>query len=153
MVNSAITHLSVSSELALEFLATFSRLEYALKVTGFLQPNNNEAKADWKRFVSELEDKFKPKNLNDFNFLLGYKLNMLGNVNNSIVWVEFDTSKAKNSIENVTLKIKQIRNNLFHGGKFAPFENSNDKKLLEASINVLLEIKSTLQIVNSAYDY
>ena len=153
MINPAIALLRVNHELALEFLATFSRLEYALKVTGHLQSNEGEAKADWKKFVSKIEYIFKPKNLDDFNFLFEYKLEMLGHVGNSIDWIEFNTSKTKNNLDCVILKIKQIRNNLFHGGKYAPAENSEDEKLLKASINILLEIKSALPDVNSAYDY
>ena len=120
MINPAIALLRVNNELSLEFLATFSRLEYALKVTGYLQSNEGEAKADWKKFVSKIEYIFKPKNLDDYNSLFEYKLEMLGHVGNSIDWIEFNTSKTKNNFDCVILKIKQIRNNLFHGGKYTP---------------------------------
>lgn len=153
MENHALSHLKVEPNLALEFLGTFSRLEYALKVTKFLLQNGSEAKADWVKFSKEIKDKTINHSAKEFQYLLSYDLKRLESSSGSPEWKLFDTSKTTNDIDTVLLKIKQIRNNLFHGGKYAPSDNSNDNLLLGHSIKVLLEIKSLLPEVNTAYDY
>lgn len=61
MTSSAVSKLTVTPELALEFLATFSRLEYALKVTRFRCSGEGEAKADWASFSAEIDTLLKPE--------------------------------------------------------------------------------------------
>ena len=152
MINPAIALLRVNNELSLEFLATFCRLEYALKVTGYLQSNDGEAKADWKKFVSKIEYIFKPKNLDDFNFLFEYKLEMLGHVGNSIDWIEFNTSKTKTILTVLFSKLSNLATIFFTAENTHLPKKPDDNKLLVASINVLLEIKSAFPDVNAAYD-
>ena len=159
MSNSALHKLTVKPELAIEFLAVFSRLEYALKVTEFRQEGNGEAKADWKRFISEVDKTFEP-NKNEqlsmvFNFLLETNLNYLCVDDKQIKWLPFLIPLESNQLNCVVLKIKQIRHNLFHGGKFAYDNSSNknrDESLLTYAIILLLAIKSVNHNVEAAYD-
>ena len=44
-MNDVFRHLHVAPELACEFLAVFSCVEYALKETGHVQNNNGDARA------------------------------------------------------------------------------------------------------------
>ena len=162
MQNNVLDKFTAPPKVVLEFLATFSRLEYALKVTKFRQEGTelSEVKADWKRFTAEISTLFSPEKCNElqeaFTYLYNYPLKFYGNKNGSLEFLIYDTSKATSDIENVILKIKQIRHNLFHGGKFAPNnsgDQNNDFLLLNHSITTLLAIKDLIPEVNDAYNY
>ena len=45
-------HLHMPPELACEFLAVFSRMEYALKATRFQDGNEDRVSASWNRFAN-----------------------------------------------------------------------------------------------------
>ena len=154
----ALVHLPVARELALEFLAVFSRLEFALKVTNFRQPGEGEAKANWIGFANEIAGAFNPgrtpKIANAFAYLTGQPLRRLAVENGALDWYPFTVPQGISDAERVVRVVRQIRNNLFHGGKFARDPHANaerDTRLLEASLVVLRELRRLAPQVEEAY--
>ncbi len=154
----ALVHLPVARELALEFLAVFSRLEFALKVTNFRQPGEGEAKADWIGFANEIAGAFNPHRTpeiaNAFAYLAGQPLRRFAVENGALGWYPVNVAGGISDAERVVRVVRQIRNNLFHGGKFARDPNASadrDTKLLEASLVLLRELRRLAPQVEAAY--
>ncbi len=159
MDNPALTNLYADKDLILNFLATFSKFEYALKVSGYYTTNRRgEAKADWPRFTKEVSNQLNiesSENLKTaFNFILKYPLQLLGEKDGKLDWILFDIDKIEQDLDKVIFKIKQIRNNTFHGGKFlrAPEDEETNSLLLKHSITTLLEIKNLSKKIRSAFE-
>lgn len=160
MINSAISKLTVDPNLAIEFLAMFSRFEYALKVTKFRMSGNGEAKANWEAFVTEVGPLFDHKTNNSlseaFNYLTGQPLKFLGIHGGVLDWYEFKLPANSTDADKVIRVIKQVRHNLFHGGKFAHDSHASkdrDTKLLNYGLIVLENMIQLIEEVKSAYEY
>lgn len=154
----ALVHLPVSRELALEFLAVFSRFEFALKVTTFRQPGEGEAKANWIGFANEVAGTFNPNRTPEladaFAYVVGQPLRRFAVVNGALDWYPFNVPARISDAERVVRVVGQIRNNLFHGGKFArdPQVNAErDTKLLAGSLVLLRELRQLAPQVEAAY--
>ena len=50
-----LDQLHMPEELACEFLAVFSRFEYALKSTGYAEGNGDSLRAAWNRFGRDVD--------------------------------------------------------------------------------------------------
>ena len=154
----ALIHLPVARELALEFLAVFSRLEFALKVTNFRQPGEGEAKANWISFANEIAGAFIPNRTpeiaNAFAYVAGQPLRRFAVENGVLGWYPFNVPHGISDAERVVRVVRQIRNNLFHGGKFAHDPHANggrDTRLLEASLVLLRDLRRLAPQVEEAY--
>ena len=162
MHNSDLNYLYADKNLIFEFLATFSRFEYALKTAGYYLINKKryEAKADWGKFTEEVSQNLNLEMSNKlkeaFSFILSYNLKLLGEIGNKskLDWITFEIDENESDLSKVIRKIKQIRNNTFHGGKFLkPSENvDNNTLLLKHSLTVLIEIKNLSKSVQDAYE-
>jgi hypothetical protein len=142
--------------LTLEFLGAFSRLEFALKVTSFRQPQNGEAKADWQKFSIELSAIFAPESSEEvkkaYDYLMTDPPHILTARDGRIFWAE---AQARNTskVDQIIWSIKQVRNNLFHGGKFAhdsSAEPTRDEMLLRASILLIKHFVSLAPEIEAA---
>jgi len=160
MVSSAVPKLSVESNLAIEFLAMFSRLEYALKVTRFRMSGDGEAKADWAAFAADVAPMFDPKadaSLSEaFTYLTNQPLRFLGVQSGALGWYEFKLPTNSSDADQVIRVIKQVRHNLFHGGKFAPDSHASkdrDTKLLTFGLIVLESMLILIEEVRLAYEH
>lgn len=154
----ALTHLTVNPKLALEFLAVFSRFEFALKVTGFRHPGDGEAKADWIAFANKVANSFKPNRTPElgeaFTYITSQPLRRFAVENGTLDWFPFNLPHVASEAEKVVRLIRQIRNNLFHGGKYAPDAQSTpdrDSRLLQSSLVLLHELLSLNPVVHDAY--
>ena len=162
MYNSALNYSYADKNLIFEFLATFSRFEYALKTAGYYSINKKtyEAKAEWGVFTKDVSSNLNLEISNDlkeaFNFILGYNLKLLGDFGrkSKLDWIPFKVVKSETDLSKVIRKIRKIRNNTFHGGKFLkPSENvENNTLLLKHSLTVLIEIKNLSKSVQDAYE-
>lgn len=154
----ALSHLTVSPELALEFLAVFSRFEFALKVSNLRRPGDGEAKADWAVFAEAVADTFDPQRTaqltHAFMYLTGEPLRHFAVENGALAWRPFNLPEGLSQAGRVVRLIKQVRNNLFHGGKFAPDPQAGsdrDSRLIQASLVVLRELLHLSPQVRAAY--
>ena len=57
LVNNIFRHLHIPHELACNFLSVFSRIEYALKSTGFAIGDNKSVEPAWDIFANEIDEK------------------------------------------------------------------------------------------------
>ncbi len=143
-------------EMLLEFFILYSRLEYALKRTGFLKSTDN-AQADWDDFISNIKDKF-DKNKNEklekaVKYLLEYPAKKQV-TNGKLDFVSCPTTSSGSDIIRLRHCIRITRNNLFHGGKYSQGSvegAERNKELLENSIVVIKEFIRLNRKVNNAF--
>lgn len=154
----ALTHLTIDRDLALEFLAVFSRFEYALKVSNFRHPGNGEAKANWITFANTVANAFdlnRTGELRDaFDYLTHQPLRRFAVENNRLDWFPFNLPPTASEAERVIRLVRQVRNNLFHGGKFARDPQSSpdrDSRLVGASLVLLRELLTLSPQVQKEY--
>ena len=144
---------SQDMRLAFEFFILFSRFEYALKKTGGVRfckevqvSKGSEAKRatpDWKSFAANIQLAFFEITCEELKLATNYifenppKIQTCG-----AGWEDFKTPfhKKTEGLNWLIEAIKQVRNNLFHGGKY-PLqlidESSRNKVLLEHSMTIL----------------
>jgi hypothetical protein len=150
----------MTSHLHLDNLATklfqvFSRVEYALKASGF---NNGEgpAEANWQQFALAVEEiiEYPPtdklKEAIDFIFNAPPKKQMIAG--GIISWV--DVMPNTNSRADKLLQyVRRVRNNLFHGGKFNGhwFSPERSEPLLHHSLVILTAVVEVIPDVRKAY--
>ena len=144
--NELYNHLSIEKDLVTGFFIFFSRFEYSLKrAEGYASGDENGINANWDKFAIDHNDAFnsdRSKELKEAVTYLRSKPPMKQVLKNR-------TLDWKNvAPENIPLlkqllgSIRRVRNNLFHGGKFAEGpvrEPGRDKKLLESCSIVLDE--------------
>ena len=121
----------------------FSRMEYALKATGFHCGEGN-ATANWTGFAKsdEIEALIanpRPKRLVDaIAVISGQPPRKQVVVNDTLQWA--DVPPNSNSDADILLQyVRRIRNNLFHGGKFNGnwFAPQRSERLIDAAITIL----------------
>ena len=128
-------------DLILEFFISFSRFEFALKSENFVL-GQNHIYADWDRYVGGIS--FDPNTTLELKEAVNYILQNSPKVqkveNNVIVWKDRNFSQNTSEILKLRYHITDIRNNLFHGGKFNETfepENSRNYKLVNSALLIL----------------
>jgi hypothetical protein len=131
-------------ELITEFFISFSRFECALKESGFTNGGANSVTPNWDRFVSNIKSKYYlPKSLqiNDaIDYIIGQPPKIQILINGRLTWRNRVFSSGDDEIIKLKLSICDIRNNLFHGGKFQGIyeeDVSRNYMLLRSSITIL----------------
>lgn len=135
-------------ELINEFIITFSRFEYALKTTiTYAIGNDNRVNPNWDRFISSVRNNFdKSKTLElteASDFLLQNPPRKQTLVNSSLSWSARVFQDNVPDINKLSLHIRDIRNNLFHGGKFnVAYEQdiSRNYQLINSALIILNEL-------------
>lgn len=131
------------NRLAIDFFVLFSRMEYALKASGF-HKGNGRAEANWTSFANSINGAFQA--LTDEN-LEEAKSNILDDppnrqcvVNGQLDWEPINPGNGCDT-DKLLLYVRGIRNNLFHGGKFnvAWADKDRAEVLLRSSIVILTE--------------
>jgi hypothetical protein len=141
--------------LAFDFFRTFSRMEYALKASGY-NNKNGPAKADWTAFAKAIEQFVAapptPALQEAIAFLFKEPPKMQFLVLGKLEWR--DVAPATNSQSDALFQyIRRIRNNLFHGGKFNGrwFEPQRSEQLLQSAHSILLSAAEVDQGVREAF--
>jgi hypothetical protein len=145
-------------DLVLCFIGVFSRLEYCLKVTRFRQRGDGEARADWSAFVQAAEARFNPEESKElaeaYEYLTGSPPRLLEVKNGDVLWADY-VERGASRVDEVVWIVKRIRNNLFHGGKFAYDPSSNperENKLLLSATILLFHLITVVPEIEQAYD-
>ncbi|EGR0749060.1 TPA: hypothetical protein ACMDXS_004620, partial [Vibrio parahaemolyticus] len=111
-------------QLAIEFICTFSRLEYALKSTKFALGNENRVEAWWDKFANTIHEQFialdEPDLLAATNYILTSPPRKQVLENESLKFVPQQIDTNQKSTQQLILMVRTVRNNLFHGGKYCP---------------------------------
>ena len=141
--------------LAAQFFQVFSRIEYALKVTGY-NNGNGPAEANWQKFANAVDHLIanptspELKEAIEFNFNSPPKKQMI--VDGLIRWkkVEPDTSSRADKLLQY---VRRVRNNLFHGGKFNDhwFAPERSEPLLQHSLVILSVVIEAIPEVKEAF--
>jgi hypothetical protein len=109
-------------ELITEFFISFARFECALKEGGFTNGGANRVVPNWGRFVSNIRSKYylsKSQQINDaVNYITGKPPKIQILIGGSLTRRNRIFSSGDDEITKLKLSICDIRNNLFHGGKF-----------------------------------
>jgi hypothetical protein len=147
-------------ELAIHFMAAFSRAEYALKSTSYADGDKNRVVPAWDRYANEIHEKFieikNEKVIENAEFLLTYPPRKQTLSNGRLKYVKREIDHDQKSTQQLLLMVRTVRNNLFHGGKFLPdgeVETGRNQKLVEASLSVLLACISLNQKVYESYEH
>lgn len=128
------------------FLATFSRWECALKNSGFVRAGRfNQAEANWTAFATqyhqELASITSPRFQEARTFLLNDPARRQALVDQQIMWQPNPRRPNETCDADYLFRIvRDIRNNLFHGGKFAEGsvpELSRDQCLIDSATTIL----------------
>ncbi len=128
-------------ELAFKFFTIFSLFEYALKNAGFrISGRSNEAQPDWKEYAIRISPQFNPNATPELTAAVDYMLNrpVMKQIirNNSLAFVQRIRSQNMCDVEWLSVLIRGVRNNLFHGGKFR-YERPRDTELMQHSLVIL----------------
>lgn len=158
-MNKLFPHMPIPEHLALEFLGTFARCEYALKGSGFAKGNANSVEPDWDAFAKEIDWHFRRVKDELFRdavqFLLTEPPRKQVLHNGRLQWKESPPNPSLPKAQQVLLMVRRIRNNLFHGAKiWTPeyFNRERDVKLLHAGLTVLKNCSQLNQRVHIAYE-
>lgn len=106
-----------------EFFVTFSRFECALKAAGFANGDIDKVNPNWDTFTSSIRESFDNEaKIESVNSAIDYLSNHPPRVQNydngQIGWRERVFQPNEPLINKLSLSIRDVRNNLFHGGKF-----------------------------------
>jgi len=129
-------------DLATELFGFIARCEYALKASGYLMHAEGKAQPNWDRFAGEIGEALLA--IEDSELQLAHSYLLEHPPKKQIVhegMLDWEESKESNQPKGQRLfgHIRQVRNNLFHGGKFNGrwFEPQRSKELIESSLIVL----------------
>lgn len=137
-----------NDELVVQFFVTFSRFEYALKRAGYVK-GSHYASADWNSFAKKkLETKIasvqNPEFIKAKAFLLDAPPQKQIVVNNNHMrWQNNLKRHEEGDAEYVLRLVRDVRNNLFHGGKYpdgiVSEQSLRNTDLLQACLVILAE--------------
>lgn len=145
-------------EVVFEFFAVFSRFEYALKRSDFLEHDDGRAEPNWDTFANTLRGRLAdvrdPAFLEARRFLLSEPPKTQIAAQRQLGWEDTTRGPGESEERYLLRLVSTIRNNLFHGGKypypFGPIEEpSRDRRLLQAGVVVLQACLSLSPQVNS----
>ena len=145
--------------LVFEFFIAFSRFECALLNTiEFATRHNNKTVPNWDKFISTIKDSFNQNRTNELNKAIEYiitnppKIHQLEN--DQLVWLPRNINHNTPLITQLSLHIRTIRNNLFHGGKFNGVyepDVSRNYRLIRSSLIILNEWLSLNESVKNKF--
>lgn len=126
---------------AAQFFQVFSRMEYALKASGY---NNGDgtAEANWKKFAlavaSSVNSPPSGEISESITFLLNEPPKKQFIASGVLEWRDTPASTG-NTSDDLFVYIRRVRNNLFHGGKFNGhwFAPERSEKLMGASLAIM----------------
>lgn len=149
-------HLHMEPLLVIEFVATFSRLEYALKSTRFC--SEVKTQADWDAFATEIDSSFTSLDCKELldarDYLLTNPPRKQKKCNGELRFVE-DSARDYCNTRQLIKYIKTVRNNLFHGGKYSPDgekEARRNHQLVNSSLIILKNCYPILPDVKKSFD-
>ena len=129
-----------------EFFITFSRFEFALKSSNYVNTDNGKVMANWGTFTQSISNSFNIEKTQilkkSIEYLLEHPAKLQIIHNGQLGWENRVFQANEPLINKLSLTIRDIRNNLFHGGKFnGNYEQdvSRNFLLLKYSIIVLNE--------------
>ena len=143
-------------DLACEFFRTFARLEYALKATGHYRDHRTYVEPNWTTFARVepvrrlLDDPGDPGLREAIGYMMTRPPRRQVIANGTLTWRE-DPPNTLRRPERVLQLVRQVRNNLFHGGKTHQDDPQRTERLLRHSLTILLACREASPDVAGAY--
>jgi hypothetical protein len=158
-VGHTLAELRIDRDLILEFFLTFSRFEFALKLTGFAKGDEDRVDPDWEKSAVSVRHSF-DRNRNPalasacelFDVNPPRKQVLL---DGKLAWNASLPRAGDSDAERFIALVKRVRNNLFHGGKYNADlheEVARSEQLLRGSICILEECLRISCDVRRAYE-
>lgn len=159
-------YVTVNRDLLLRFFVTFARFEFALKNTRFFRPRGMapgqlpDAHPDWDAFASSIRSVFQSVEDERLGEACDYLVKLSPPareviVRNKVMWDTTPPAEDLPEIHRVLISVRRVRNNLFHGGKFANVKAEDagrNTNLLEHSLVVLEQCLRLSDEVRSVYN-
>ena len=152
-------HLHIPPELACQFLAVFSRMEYALKSTRYANGSDRRVDPAWDRFANEFDEAFlqigETELVEARKYLLSRPPRKQTLVDNRITFTDQVIDANQKTTQQILLMVRTVRNNLFHGGKYLPEgeqEAGRDHLLVQHALSVLLACSRLDPEVRSSFE-
>jgi hypothetical protein len=143
-MNDMFPHMHLAPEFVCEFLAVFSRLEYALKAARYLAADNGDARANWDEFANSISCGFERIEDDTFREAVNYLSEQPPRKQvvreGTLGFEERAQDDRRARSQQVLLSVRTVRNNLFHGGKFLverEVDRGRDELLVRHSLTVL----------------
>jgi len=159
MDESLFKHLNVPMEMATEFLAVFSRMEYALKSTEFADGGPARVDPAWDRFANHIHERFiqleSAALTKSATFLLKQPPRKQVLQDGHLKFVEQEVECEQRSTQQLLKMVRTVRNNLFHGGKYSSdgeVEKGRNEQLVAASLEVLKQCRLLHKGVSTSYE-
>jgi len=132
-------------ELIFEFFISISRFECALKnTTVFVDGGEGRIRPNWDKFIKSIAEKYEHNKNAEVNSAIEYIINYPPKIqvliNGKLQWRERPFTENTPEINRLSQHLRDVRNNLFHGGKFHGRyveETSRNYKLLNNAIIIL----------------
>ena len=126
--------------LACLLLRAFSRFEAALKEAGYCKPRGEALRVEYSRFGEEHEEAFAEARLPvSGKYLTEHPPKRQVKENGKVLWRPMAPPPNPVTLKWLLEAAYQVRNNLFHGGKWTPEvrDPSRDENLLRAALSVV----------------
>ena len=131
-------------EIVFEFFIVFSRFEYALMRSGFINGDHRGVYANWDRFAATEKDNFNPDQTPELQEAVTYFQNRPPRKQiveeEDLVWINTPRPDNEPLLLTLTVLIRRVRNNLFHGNKISDLlerYSPRNRDLLRYSIVIL----------------
>jgi hypothetical protein len=147
-------------DLATEFMATFSRMEHALKSTGYALGNEGKVEPAWDRFANEIHEQFDQLASEELvaakNLLLNSPPRKQVLQNGQVIFQDQALDQNQRTTQQIIRFVRTVRNNLFHGGKFLPTgetEAGRNEALVRASLKIIKACIELNEEVKQSYEH
>lgn len=158
--NEIIDALVVDRDIVLRFFAVFSRFEYSLKRSGYLQVGE-KAEPNWDTYANSLQGRFVGVQDQAFRDAITFivktppKTQVVSGTD--LDWRDTVQGNGEHHERFVLRLVSTVRNNLFHCGKYpiplGPMVDvARNTRLLEAGIRVLLQCLELSGTVRAAFE-
>jgi hypothetical protein len=148
-------------ELCMSFFEKFSRFEFAMKKAGYAKGDNNGADADWHKLFenNEMQKLFNDSNMIEDNDLKNAVKFLLDDPPGKRVIrqdgsLDFrKTQQTEKNAQKLSVYVRRVRNNLFHGDKFIGDCNDwdRDSTLLKSVLTILDACLGAVPELKDAY--
>lgn len=146
--------LRIPPGLAIEFFVVFARFEFALKDAGYVFDNRGYAAPRWSVFEGEMGESFArlaPEESARFRVLIDDPPMRQVLRGSTLTW---EPLQLRGTVARRTLTAaRQVRNNLFHGGKHSPHSpDGRDAALVAAALDALHTCLRLHERVRAAFE-